>query len=431
MAEPNSFKVIIAGGGVVGLTLANALERAGIDFILLEKRRIAPDLGASISLLSHSSRVYEQLGVVDIFNAATVPLLDRYNFDQNGYLFEDGDVLKSIGAKTQRPFRFMERRFQLTTLYENLRDKSNVHIQAGVKSFIESDRGVTVFTDNGDQYEGSILVGADGVHSTIRHLLSQAATPTDPERARNLTSPFTASYRAIYATSRNINIGTQKAFMPDGVVHVAYHSGASGVAATGVKGLVFWFLFVKEDETTCTPNCPKYSEEDAEATIEQLGNLKLGSDYTFRDLWNTKVKAAMFPMEEGTVKGSWNNGGRVVLIGDSASKATINPGLGGNTHVEGVCHLMNEMVELLKHSPVPSTNEITEMLNRYEEKQRPRAELIVTLSSFATRYEAMETWWTRMLMPVMRRVPVVLTSTFLERHFAAGPLFEFLPKPDP
>lgn len=187
----------------------------------------------------------------------------------------------------------------------------------------------------------AVLIGADGVHSTVRQLLSRAATATDPARANNLMSrtsrvaehivwyllmliynskAFTASYRAIFATSQNINLGTQKPYMPDGTVHVLYHKGVSGIAATGVEGLVFWFLFVKEDETTCTPGCPRYSEKDAEATIEQLGHLNLGSDYTFRDLWNSKVKAAMFPMEEGILKGSWNNGGRVVLMGDSASK---------------------------------------------------------------------------------------------------------------
>ncbi|KAI0467605.1 FAD/NAD(P)-binding domain-containing protein [Xylaria cf. heliscus] len=428
MAKTSNFKVIIAGGGISGLTLANALDRAGIDFILLEKRQIAPDLGASISLLCQNSRVYEQLGVVNLFNAATVPLLDRLHFNKDGYWFEDGGVLKGISLKTQRPFRFMERRFFLQTLYDNLKDKSKVHTHIGVQAFMETDMGVTVFADNGEQYEGSMLVGADGVYSTVRQLLSQAAT--DPARANNLRSPFTASYRAIFATSQNINLNTQTPNVPDGTVHVVYHKGVSGVAATGVKGLVFWFLFVKEDETTCTPNCPTYSEKDAKETIGKFGHLSIGPGYTFRDLWNSKVNAAMFPMEEGIIKGPWNNGGRVVLVGDSASKATVNPGLGGNTHVEGICHLVNEMMELLKQSPVPCAKEITKMFNKYEEKQRPRAQLTVAISSFITRYEAMETWWMRLLMNVMSRLPVGLMSTLLAKHFTAAPLFNFLPRPD-
>ena len=47
----SNFRVIIAGAGISGLTLANALQRTGIDFILLEGRNeIAPQVGASIGM---------------------------------------------------------------------------------------------------------------------------------------------------------------------------------------------------------------------------------------------------------------------------------------------------------------------------------------------------------------------------------------------
>jgi 2-polyprenyl-6-methoxyphenol hydroxylase-like FAD-dependent oxidoreductase len=58
------FKVIIIGGSVAGLTLANILERYGIEYILLEKYNdIAPQLGASIGILPYGSMVLDQLGV--------------------------------------------------------------------------------------------------------------------------------------------------------------------------------------------------------------------------------------------------------------------------------------------------------------------------------------------------------------------------------
>jgi 2-polyprenyl-6-methoxyphenol hydroxylase-like FAD-dependent oxidoreductase len=58
-----SFRAIIVGGSVAGLTLANLLERLGIDFLMLEAHQtIAPQLGASIGLLPNGLRILDQLG---------------------------------------------------------------------------------------------------------------------------------------------------------------------------------------------------------------------------------------------------------------------------------------------------------------------------------------------------------------------------------
>lgn len=58
------FTVVIIGGGVAGLTLANVLERYGIEYFLLEKHKeIAPQLGASIGILPYGSQLLDQLGM--------------------------------------------------------------------------------------------------------------------------------------------------------------------------------------------------------------------------------------------------------------------------------------------------------------------------------------------------------------------------------
>lgn len=58
-----AFKVLIVGGSVTGLTLAAILERYGIDYTLIEKHSdVTPELGGSIALLAHGSRVLDQLG---------------------------------------------------------------------------------------------------------------------------------------------------------------------------------------------------------------------------------------------------------------------------------------------------------------------------------------------------------------------------------
>jgi 2-polyprenyl-6-methoxyphenol hydroxylase-like FAD-dependent oxidoreductase len=74
MAETSSFKVIIAGGGIAGLTLANCLQHADIDYVILEARDVvAPNVGASIGMFSNGGRILDQLGVYDDILAQTEP----------------------------------------------------------------------------------------------------------------------------------------------------------------------------------------------------------------------------------------------------------------------------------------------------------------------------------------------------------------------
>lgn len=68
-------RVIIAGGGIAGLTFASALEKAGIDFVLLEARSLFdPQVGASIAIQASGMRIFDQLGAADEVIRQTVPI---------------------------------------------------------------------------------------------------------------------------------------------------------------------------------------------------------------------------------------------------------------------------------------------------------------------------------------------------------------------
>jgi 2-polyprenyl-6-methoxyphenol hydroxylase-like FAD-dependent oxidoreductase len=59
-----TFKIIIIGGGPVGLFLANSLQAAGIDYALFEKRSaVAPSTAFGIFLMPQVTRMMEQLGL--------------------------------------------------------------------------------------------------------------------------------------------------------------------------------------------------------------------------------------------------------------------------------------------------------------------------------------------------------------------------------
>lgn len=60
----SAFKVIIVGGGVAGLALANCLQHADIDFLVLEGReKIGLHPGAGVGIEASGGRILDQLGV--------------------------------------------------------------------------------------------------------------------------------------------------------------------------------------------------------------------------------------------------------------------------------------------------------------------------------------------------------------------------------
>lgn len=69
-----NFKAVIVGGSVSGLALANIFEQLGIDYVLLEAYNSwAPQVGASIGMLPHGTRILDQIGVRDIWTEGVPP----------------------------------------------------------------------------------------------------------------------------------------------------------------------------------------------------------------------------------------------------------------------------------------------------------------------------------------------------------------------
>lgn len=330
----------------------------------------------------------------------------------------------------------MERRFWLNCIYNGIQNKSKVIPHTSVTSFCEIEDGVEVTTKEGKIIQGDILLGADGINSTIRNIMASHIASTDATASKEMRSGFTADYRCVFGTSRNYSPSDKdKPLLPGGMCHNVYYRGFSGASAAGAEDLIFWFLFVKSDHATKTPNTPRYTEEETEATINKYGGYAVGPGYTFKDLWESRVRAAMVPLEEGVLKPKWNTGGRVALMGDAVHKSTVNPGLGGNLAVEGIVHLMNELVPLVRKCESdggrkPTKSELVAVFDRYEVKQRPHANFIVAFSAYVKKYDAMETWWLRVLLRVSPWISDKYKAGRLVSYMNEAPWLNFLPNPD-
>lgn len=95
--EQKTFKAIIVGGSIAGLTLALAFEKANIDYILLEKGTdFAPELGASIGVFCNGMRVMDQLGLKDTIKERTEPMEEVFQYTSEGKLFSHSKMLNQL-----------------------------------------------------------------------------------------------------------------------------------------------------------------------------------------------------------------------------------------------------------------------------------------------------------------------------------------------
>lgn len=61
------FRAIIVGGGLVGLTAAHVFEKAGLDYVILEKHgAMTAWIGSLLTIWPQTFRIFDQLGLLDI-----------------------------------------------------------------------------------------------------------------------------------------------------------------------------------------------------------------------------------------------------------------------------------------------------------------------------------------------------------------------------
>lgn len=99
----STFRVVIVGGSIAGLTLANILERYKIDYIVLEKHAtIAPQLGASIATLPHGARILDQLGVFFRVAEISMSVNEVENIGPDGVILSSpepiGDLMEELSV---------------------------------------------------------------------------------------------------------------------------------------------------------------------------------------------------------------------------------------------------------------------------------------------------------------------------------------------
>ncbi|KIA75510.1 hypothetical protein HK57_00009 [Aspergillus ustus] len=341
------FKVIIVGGGIAGLTLANALEKAPvpIDYVVLEAREtIAPQVGAGIALAPSGCRVLDQLQVYDDLARLVHPVESSGVSDVHGrpLLPKRSDTAKLVAVRMSYPLGWIERRSVLQALYGHLVHPQRVLTSKRLER-IDHSRDPTqpimaVCTD-GSIYTGDLIVGADGVHSRTRSEMWRAVgegicgAGVDVKQERRA---MTAEYQCLFG------ISTPIAGIEPGMSDDTLARDVSAVVASGKDGRIFWFLFRRMPRVYQTPEIPRFTTADAVSFAQHYFNFPIRNEpktVTFKDLWEHRETVTMAPLEEAHFA-HWT-AGRIVCLGDSAHKMTPHTGTGGMLAMEHAAALAN------------------------------------------------------------------------------------------
>ncbi|XP_061356894.1 zeaxanthin epoxidase, chloroplastic-like isoform X2 [Gastrolobium bilobum] len=359
-------RVLIAGGGIGGLVLALAAKHRGYQVNVFEK-----DLSAvrgegrhrgPIQLLSSALAVLEAIdqSVAEQIMEAGCVTGNRINGladGLSGEWFTKFDLLTPASSKGL-PATLVICRMTLQDILVNAIGSNIVRNKSKVVDFIQEPSKVRVVLENGQHYDGDILIGADGIWSEVRSKLFGWQEPkysgfTCYSGLTNYVPPYidTIGYRVF--------LGLNQYFVASDVGH----------------GKMQWYAFHGVPHSS-TP----FPEGKKKRLLDLFGN------------WCNEVITLISETPEHMILqrdiydrdmiNAWGIG-RVTLLGDAAHPMQPNLGQGGCMAIEDCYQLILELDKVAKHGSDES--EVISALRRYEKKRIPRVRVFHTASRMASK----------------------------------------------
>ena len=334
-------RVIIIGAGIGGLTAAIALARAGAGVDVYERSGELAEVGAGVSLWPNALKALYQLGMR--------PALDALSFvsAEGAVRSADGTILSRTSAdqfiaRFGLPVTVFHRAELLQVLVAGA---GGVPIHLGYECHdVEQDANrVTVRFANGSRATGDVLVGADGLRSTVRD---------------RLHIPGALRYSG-YTAWRGIAPFETAGLMAGETIGCGQRFGLVPI----VNGRVYWYA---------TDNAPEGQREDAAAAKDRLTAMFAP--------WHAPIPAILQATPPAAILRNdifdrppveiWG-AARVTLLGDAAHPMTPNLG-------QGACQAIEDALVLARH--LRRGTDAASSLRRYEADRIPRTRFIVNAS---------------------------------------------------
>ncbi len=328
-------KVAIIGAGIAGLTMAIALKRANIPFVIYEAAKEIKPVGAGIAIANNAMQVYQYLGVSDKLNAQGVRISTVKLTDFNLNLLNSTDL-----TPYEQQYQLANIAIHRSELHQVLLDEIGIeHVVLGkrIHNIEKQANGIydLTFTDN-SKVSHEYVIGADGIRSKVRQLIFGDQPLRDAKQV---------CWRGVLDFD-----------LPATHDHAALEGWGKGKRFGFVKldsRQVYWYFLVDEDKyirhpeltdhlSDCNPLVAKMIQQTptSEIFIDKIYDLQLMQEW-YKD--------------------------KVCLIGDAAHATTPNLGQGACQGIEDVYVIS----KLLEHIPLDKA------LHRFPIIRRKKAHSIV------------------------------------------------------
>ncbi|MFD4670541.1 FAD-dependent oxidoreductase [Lentzea sp. NPDC058450] len=356
-------KALVIGGGIAGPVTALALRKAGIESAVFEAYDSAADgVGGVLSVAPNGLAALEVVGLRPDFGE---PVRTMVMADAQGH---------ELGRITGDPSRVVWRE----DLYRRLRDLAaaqRIKVEHGKRLEAVETRpdGVTAIFTDGTTESGDVLVGADGIRSTVRTLIDPHAPGPEYVGLLGFGS---------YARESGVQADPGTMYFVFGSSFLGYWGEPDGTVA--------WFnnLAVPEPLTTA-----EIAAVPAETWMARLREA-YGDDMPAKQLLahsDTVIGAG--PLEIMPSVPRWHRD-RMVLVGDAAHAPSASSGQGASLAAESAVQL----TRCLRDVP-----DLTEAFATYERLRRPRVERIAARAARTNSNKRGIGPITRLLMPLVMK----------------------------
>jgi 2-polyprenyl-6-methoxyphenol hydroxylase-like FAD-dependent oxidoreductase len=375
---PAAQTALVIGGGIAGPVAATALGMAGIDATVYEARPADPasanGIGGSLALEPNGLAALSIVGAAEAVRAAASPI----THSMMSIASKPG---RELPGRNEFPPRLLIDRGVLHRILRDRAEQAGMQIHDGKKLMRvdEHPDGVTAHFADGTSASADVLVGADGVHSTVRRII-------DPDAP-------TARYLNMLGFEGLVDDAPDTASLEPGSMTFAFGKRAYYLYWKRPDGRIGWGANLPSPQHMSLKEARAVPSADwlhrlRIAYANDVPGARLAAETTSDSLQVAGALHIMPPVPH------WHRD-RMVLVGDAVHAPSNSTGQGASLAIESAIQL----ARCLRDIP-----DVSSAFDAYERLRRPRVEKIAARGARISHAKApgpIAQRFMRVLLPLM------------------------------